>query len=217
MRQAVLHIPAAISAFRLLSLPGLLWLAQRRARRTWCAALAGLMTLDLLDGMLARRIGDPAALRRQRRLDSLADAPLWLALPVCVARLDRAAPRALLKDEQPAIALVLAAQAASTLACWLKFRRLPRYRTELFRWSAGALGFALAGRVAGGRLGAAFRPVAACLALAHLEALTLTVLLPDYRQPLAGIWRLPAARSADLCHYSTHNGRRDPITVKCHE
>jgi hypothetical protein len=45
------------------------------------------LVIDLADGILARRIGDPTALRRQRALDSVADVALRLTAPLCARRL----------------------------------------------------------------------------------------------------------------------------------
>src|SRR5919197_5710701 len=67
------HIPAGLSLLRLLAVPWVVRLARRGARGRCCAAIATLVAIDLVDGILARRIGDPAALRRQRRMDSAAD------------------------------------------------------------------------------------------------------------------------------------------------
>ena len=62
------HIPAGMSVLRLLAVPWVVKLARRGARGRCCAVIATLVGIDLADGILARRIGDPAALRRQRRM-----------------------------------------------------------------------------------------------------------------------------------------------------
>src|SRR5438046_1543548 len=59
------HIPAGMSVLRLLAVPWVVRLARRGARGRCCAVIATLVGIDLADGILARRIGDPAALRRQ--------------------------------------------------------------------------------------------------------------------------------------------------------
>ena len=180
LRELLVHLPAGLSGLRLLAAPGLVRLARRSARGQWCTAVAMLVALDLADGILARRIGHAAALRRQRALDGLADAVLDAVVPVGACQLR---PE-LLRQERVPLAVLAAAQAASVLACAAKFRRLPRYHTVLFKWSAGSLGVALAGRVAGGRLSVAFRPAVAVVALAHLEALAITLVLDHYEQPV---------------------------------
>jgi phosphatidylserine synthase len=187
------HIPAGMSMLRLLAVPWVVRLARRGARGRCCAAMAALVGIDLADGILARRIGDPAALRRQRRMDGVADLAFAVAIPPCVYWVR---PE-LLRQERVPITLVVAAQAASLVACYARFRRLPRYHTEAYKWSSGTMGVALAARVAGGRLAIAFRPAVALLVLAHLEALAITLLLDAYRQPVATLWEvLDGRRSA---------------------
>ena len=187
------HIPAGMSVLRLLAVPWVVKLARRGARDRCCAAIATLVGIDLADGILARRVGDPAALRRQRWMDSAADLAFAVVVPPCVYWVR---PE-LLRQERGPITLVVTAQAASLVACYARFRRLPRYHTEAYKWSSGTMGVALAARVAGGRLAIAFRPAVALLVLAHLEALAITLLLDAYRQPVATIWEvLDGRRSA---------------------
>jgi phosphatidylserine synthase len=192
-RCAFRHIPAGLSVLRLLAVPWVVRLAQRRARGRCCAAIATLVGIDLADGILARRIGDPIALRRQRALDGVADVALFVTAPLCARRLRPT----LVRQEAVPITIVAAAQAASLVACYARFGRLPRYHTEVYKWSSGTMGVALAARVAGGRLALAFRPAVALLVLAHLEALAITLLLDSYRQPVATLWEvLDGRRSA---------------------
>ena len=187
------HIPAGMSVLRLLAVPWVVRLARRGARGRCCAAMATLVGIDLADGILARRIGDPVALRRQRRMDGAADLAFAIAVPPCVYWVR---PE-LLRQERVPITLVVAAQAASLVACYARFGRLPRYHTAAYKWSSGTMGVALAARVAGGPLAIAFRPAVAWLVLAHLEALAITLLLDAYRQPVATLWEvLDGRRSA---------------------
>ena len=196
IRRAFRHIPAGLSVLRLFAVPWVVRLARQRARGRCCAAMATLVGIDLADGILARRIGDPVALRRQRRMDSAADLAFAMAVPPCVYWVR---PE-LLRQERVPITLVVAAQAASLVACYARFGRLPRYHTAAYKWSSGTMGVALAARVAGGRLAIAFRPVVALLVLAHLEALAITLLLDAYRQPVATVWEvLDGRRGASPC------------------
>ena len=196
IRRAFRHIPAGLSVLRLFAVPWVVRLARQRARGRCCAAMATLVGIDLADGILARRIGDPVALRRQRRMDSAADLAFAMAVPPCVYWVR---PE-LLRQERGPITLVVAAQAASLVACYARFGRLPRYHTEAYKWSSGTMGVALAARVAGGPLAIAFRPAVALLVLAHLEALAITLLLDAYRQPVATVWEvLDGRRGASPC------------------
>ena len=196
IRRAFRHTPVGMSVLRLLAVPWVVRLARRGARGPCCAAIATLVGIDLADGILARRIGDPTALRRQRRMDGVADLAFAVAIPPCVYWVR---PE-LLRQERIPITLVVAAQAASLVACYTRFGRLPRYHTTAYKWSSGTMGVALAARAAGGRLGIAFRPAVALLVLAHLEALAITLLLDAYRQPVATLWEvLDGRRSAAPC------------------
>jgi hypothetical protein len=190
--QAILyrHLPVVLSLLRLLAIPCLAWLAQRKRRVSWCATLAVLMSIDLGDGIIARRVGDEKMIRRQRRLDGLADAVLFAVAPPCAYRLR---PQLVCEERMP-IGLLVAAQCASLAACLLRFRCLPRYRTFAYKWSAGLLGFALAGRIAGGLPAVGFRPAVALLTLAHLEALAITLSLDAFHQPVASLWAARRAR-----------------------
>jgi phosphatidylglycerophosphate synthase len=187
------ELPVALSLLRLLVIPWLVRLAYLNRRVTWCATLAALMSVDLADGIIARRTGDARTICRQRRLDGLADAILFAVAPPCAYRLR---PR-LVREERVAIGLLLAAQGASLAACLLRFRRLPRYRSFAYKWSAGSLGFALAGRLAGGLPALAFRPAMALLTLAHLEALAITLSLDAFRQPVASVWAVRRSLKRD--------------------
>ena len=186
MARMLAHIPAGMSVLRLLAVPWIVRLDRQGARGRCCAAIATLVGIDLADGILARRIGDPVALRRQRRMDSAADLAFGVAVPLCV----RWVRPELLRQERVPITLVVAVQAASLVACYARFRRLPRYHTEAYKWSSGTMGVALAARASGGRLALAFRPAVTLLVLAHLEALAITLLLHAYRQPVATVWEV---------------------------
>ncbi|MGI8552588.1 MAG: CDP-alcohol phosphatidyltransferase family protein [Dehalococcoidia bacterium] len=200
LRVALVHLPAGLSALRLLALPWVVGYARRGERSRWSAAIGLLIGADLMDGILARRIGDPDALRRQRALDGPADAALTIVAPLCAYRLR---PH-LLSEERVPLLLLATAQAASATACLGKFRRLPRYHTRMFRWSIGALGFALAGRVLGGRLCLAFRPAVALVTLAHVEALAITLLIERYQQPVRTIREIVLhRRTATVAGYLT--------------
>lgn len=179
-RYALCYAPAGLSAARLLAVPWIVGRALRGARGQCCAAIAGSVMIDLADGILARRIGDPHALRLQRRLDGATDALFVVAASLCALRLRPA----LLREERAAIAFLGLCQIGSLVTCYGRFGHLPRYHTAAYKWSAGTLGVMLAGRVAGGWLGLGFRPAMVAVAVAHLEALAISLLLDAYRTPV---------------------------------
>jgi hypothetical protein len=165
---------------RLLVVPWIVERALRGARRQYCVAIAGSVLVDLADGILARRIGDPHALRLQRQLDGATDAVFVVVVPLCAYRLQPA----LLREERAAITLLGLCQIGSLMTCYARFGRMPRYHTSAYKWSAGTLGVMLAGRITGGWLSLGFRPAMAAVAVAHLEALAISLLLDAYRTPV---------------------------------
>ena len=179
----VQHVPAGLSGARLIAALWLPCLARRNRRRQCAAIMVGNIIIDLADGMLARRLCAPTALRRQRRLDGLADAVFTLTAPCASYRLRPDMPASL----RAPIAALLLAQCCSTATCLVRFRRLPRYRTSAYRWSAGAVGLGLAGHVVGGRYEPALRPALWLLVPAHLEALAITLKLEVYREPVRSL------------------------------
>jgi CDP-diacylglycerol--glycerol-3-phosphate 3-phosphatidyltransferase len=174
--------------------PWIVGRALRGARRQCCAAIAGSVLIDLADGILARRIGDPHALRLQRRLDGATDAVFVVAAPLCAYRLQPA----LLYEERAAITLLGLCQIGSLVICYARFGRLPRYHTAAYKWSAGTLGVMLAGRVAGGWLSLGFRPAMVAVATAHLEALAISLLLETYRTPVHSLRTVLKERGAPV-------------------
>ncbi len=183
MQSAMRYIPAGMSVARLLVIPWIMERARRGARGQCCAAMAGSVLVDLADGIVARRIGDPHALRLQRRLDSATDAVFVVVAPLCAYRLR---PE-LVREERAVITLLGLCQIGSLVTCLVRFGRLPRYYTSAYKWSAGTLGIMLAGRVAGGWLSLGFRPAMVAVAAAHLEALAISLLLDAYRTPVRSL------------------------------
>lgn len=183
---AFVYSPAGLSIARMLGGIPLLIFASRGYTRAWRTLSVLLILLDLADGMLARRIDDARATSVQRRCDHLADAVLHVVGPASATVLDPS----IVKRERSYVLLLVAAQALSTAACLLKFGRLPRYRTQAYRWMSGITGVALAARAADGALGGAFRPAVAMLAAAHIEAFAITLKLRRFESPIAGLFSM---------------------------
>jgi phosphatidylglycerophosphate synthase len=194
---AGVYSPAGLSLLRLIGTVPLALLSLRRRTYAWCALAILLILGDLADGIIARRIDDPAATRMQRRCDHLADAAMHVALPTSALWLDPALPR----EERGYMFVLVAAQAISTLACLLKFGCLPRYRTQSYRWASGTVGVALAARIAERRLSGVFHTAVLMLALSHFEALLITCRIEVFRQPIDGIWS-----TEDMAGHSESSG-----------
>lgn len=178
--------PTALSAARLLVLPWLLREAQRGHRHRVSCAQITMIGVDVIDGMLARRIGHPDALRRQRRLDGLADLGLFAAAPWCAYHL---CPE-IAREQRRGLVALTCAQLTNLVICWSRFGRLPRYHTTLFRWSAAGVGLMLALRIESTSLGRPLRLAFLLHALAHLEAASISCQLQTYREPIDWVWNL---------------------------
>ena len=127
-------MPALLVALRLALAPGLLALAWRgRTGALFVALFLVAFLSDVLDGMLARRLGVSTA--GLRRADSLADVALYGAV-LAAAWLTR---RSELLAFAPALLAMLAAQVLAWLVSVLRFGRLPSYHT----WSSKAWGLSL--------------------------------------------------------------------------
>src|SRR5690242_16021778 len=112
-RSARVYSPAGLSLLRLVGALPLAALSLARRARLWCALAILLILSDLADGIIARRIGDPAATRTQRGFDHLADAVMHVVLPISALWLRPT----LAWEERRYILVLAAAQTTSMLAC----------------------------------------------------------------------------------------------------
>jgi CDP-diacylglycerol--glycerol-3-phosphate 3-phosphatidyltransferase len=127
-------VPALLVALRLALAPVLLALAWLgRTGALFLALFLVAFLSDVLDGMVARRLGVSTA--GLRRADSLADVALYGAV-LASAWLTR---RAELLAFAPALLAMLASQLLAWLVSALRFGRLPSYHA----WSSKAWGVAL--------------------------------------------------------------------------
>ena len=176
------RLPFALLAFRLLLGPLLLLAASDGQTGWWVVAgLAAGIFSDILDGMLARRLG--LASVRLRRVDSLIDSIFFLF----VAAAAWAAHSETLLAHGVLAAGMLALWAVSQLPALLKFGKAAAYHA----YSAKAAGLALL--AAGVRLfglGQAGWVLDAALWLAilsHLERIAITLALPAWRTDVAWV------------------------------
>jgi len=129
------YLPAALVAFRALVSPLLVWDAWDGMVTGWfLAVFVAAFLSDVLDGMIARRLG--VSTSRLRYADTWADITLYLAVLVSAWLTHKATLMAL---GWP-FALLLASTAASWGVDLLKYWRLSSYHP----WSAKAWGVTLA-------------------------------------------------------------------------
>lgn len=178
-------LPWTLVAFRFLLGPFLLFAASRGVNGLWLAAALGVGILsDIFDGVIARRVG--AATKALRRMDSLVDTVFVL----CSLAAAWIAHQAALTPHLPLLALMLALNFISYLPALLKFGRAPAYHA----YSAKASGLLLFGAgawlFATGEAGWLLTAAILLTILSHLDRIVITLLLPEWRTDINGIWVL---------------------------
>lgn len=121
-----LSVPNLLSAFRVVCAPVLLVLAWHGATGIFLALFALGLASDVLDGALARRLGQESELGA--RLDQWGDFALWVSLPVGAWWLW---PETIAR-EAPYVILAVVCLLLPTAIAWAKYREVPGYHT----WSA---------------------------------------------------------------------------------
>jgi phosphatidylglycerophosphate synthase len=121
-----LNAPNLLSSFRVASAPVLLVLAWQGATRAFLALFALGLASDVLDGVLARRLGQESDLGA--RLDQWGDFALWVSLPAGAWWLW---PETIAR-EAPYVILAVVCLLLPTAIAWAKYREVPGYHT----WSA---------------------------------------------------------------------------------
>ena len=182
-------MPNALSAFRIACVPLLLALAFQGATGGFLVLFALGLASDVLDGILARRLGQESELGA--RLDQWGDFALWAALPVGALWLW---PEILWR-ERVFLALALVCMLGPTAIAWLKYRAVPGYHT----WSVKAGAIAMAASVPlllVFDVAWPFRAAALFQVVCALDELGITALLPECRHDVPSVfhaarWRRP--------------------------
>jgi CDP-diacylglycerol--glycerol-3-phosphate 3-phosphatidyltransferase len=150
-------------------------------RPIWFAVILGYALIsDLIDGSIARMMGDASPLGA--RLDSIADAAVYLTAPIAALALYPV----LRQREWVTMLVVVAAYVVPILMGYLKYRRLTAYHTLAARASAILLGIAALLFVTLGQTWP-LRVGAALLVISAIEELAITAVLPAWR---ADVWSL---------------------------
>lgn len=176
-----LTLPNAITTIRILASPGLVALAVAD-QAVWLAGLAVFLVFtEWLDGFLARRLHVVSAIGA--RLDTIADAIFYSSLLAAVVLLKPA----LVGHESIWIAVAVASYLLSWLASLIKFRCLPSYHTWAAKGVWVVVGTGIVCLVAE-ITPWPFRAAMICVALANLEAICITCVLPDCRVDVPSLW-----------------------------
>jgi phosphatidylglycerophosphate synthase len=117
------NLPNALSAFRLAIVPVLLLLAWHGALAPFLIGFALGLASDVLDGWLARRLGQVTELGA--RLDQWGDFALWASLPLAAWWLW---PE-ILRREAVYVGIALLCMLLPTAIAYIKYRAVPGYHT----------------------------------------------------------------------------------------
>lgn len=181
-------LPNLITLLRLASTPLLLALAWHGQGTAFLVLLAAGFGSDVLDGWLARRLGQSSELGA--RLDSLCD----LAVYVTVALGGWWLWPELLRAEAPFFAALLASLVLPGVLALVRFRRLTSYHTWLAKIAVAAAGLSVLLLFAGGPAWPLRLAVPLGVAAA-LEAIAITLLLREPASNVRSLWHLLRARS----------------------
>lgn len=176
-----LNLPNALTVFRLVGSAVLIAVAPLGDQRWFLAAFLLLAATDLVDGPLARRLGQRTAVGA--RMDSVADALMYGALLWgCIWFEGR-----VLLEELPWIAAALAAYALSCLASLARFRRLPSHHAY-----SAKLAWAVATVAAVSLLtdwsAIPLRIAAAAVLIANLESTLISLLSDRWQADVPSVW-----------------------------
>jgi len=178
-----------LTASRLIAVPLMLLSAWQR-ERGWFAWLLGYALLtDVLDGSIARALGQDTAFGA--RLDSIADAAVYLTAPVAALYVY---PR-FREHEWMTVVVILLSYVIPIVVGYVKYRRLTAYHTVAARTAGVLLGLAALLFVT---LGVTWpvRVGATVLVLSAIEEIAMTVVLPDWRPNVRTMAHALRTRSA---------------------
>ena len=185
------YLPAALVAFRALVSPLLVWDAWDGMVTGWfLAVFIAAFLSDVLDGMIARRLG--VSTSRLRYADTWADITLYLAVLLSAWLTHKAT---LMTLGWP-FALLLASTAASWGVDLLRYGRLSSYHP----WSAKAWGVTLAIAIVAlfgwNDTGWAMWLMIGVGVLSNLECIAMTLLLPRWTHDVPSIFHALERRAA---------------------
>ncbi|MFN8643410.1 MAG: CDP-alcohol phosphatidyltransferase family protein [Candidatus Binatia bacterium] len=188
-RERRLTLPNLLSLFRVVAAPVLLWLGWTGRPNAFLALVGASFLSDVLDGWLARRLGQVSA--RGARLDTVGDFVSYLAIPLAGWWLwaDR------LRPELPVLAVLALSYASPIAVGFLKYRRLTSHRTWAGRLSAWLLGAGALLLIAGVSPWP-FRLAVAVVVLADIEEIAITALLPAGARGGPSLYHVLRARTS---------------------
>jgi len=130
-------VPNALSAFRVVCAPALLVLAWNGATGTFLTLFGLGLVSDVLDGALARRLGQESDFGA--RLDQWADFALWVCFPLGAWWLW---PE-IVRREAPYVVLAIVCLLLPTAIAYAKYRAVPGYHTRSAKLDSVLMGIGL--------------------------------------------------------------------------
>ncbi len=137
MAESRLNVPNGLSALRIAFVPVLLLLAWHGSVAPFVIVFAFGLATDVLDGVLARRLGQVTDFGA--RLDQWGDFALWLSLPLAAWWLW---PE-IIAREAPYVALALTCMVVPTAIAYAKYRAVPGYHTWSVKLGSVAMGISV--------------------------------------------------------------------------
>ncbi len=138
MSAARLNLPNVLSMLRIVCVPVLLLLAWHGTLMPFLIGFALGLASDVLDGVLARRLGQVTDFGA--RLDQWGDFALWLSLPLAAWWLWPD----IITREAHYVVLALVCMVLPTAIGWLKYREVPGYHTWSVKFGSVAMGVSAA-------------------------------------------------------------------------
>ncbi|MDH3598796.1 MAG: CDP-alcohol phosphatidyltransferase family protein [Candidatus Tectomicrobia bacterium] len=178
-----MQLPNLISVLRLGTAPVLLWLAWYGYSRAVLVALGVSFASDVLDGYLARRLGQTSALGAQ--LDSVGDFAIYVTIPIVGWWLWPD----IIRREAPYFIAVIASTILPPVFGYGKFRTSTSYHT----WAAKLAALLVGGSVIllfAGWPPWLFRLATPVSVYAALEEIAITFVLPKSRSNVRSFWHL---------------------------
>lgn len=194
----MLTFPNLLSGFRILCVPVLLALAWSQATTLFCTLFALGLVSDVLDGILARHLGQESELGA--RLDQWGDFALWSSLPLSAWWLW---PE-IVGREAPYAVLALVCLLAPTAIAYAKYREVPGYHTKAAKLSAVLMGVAVPLLLLFD-IAWPFRLAAIFLVICAIDELGITYLLPECRHDVSSVFAAARLRRA-----GAHRDTEDP-------
>jgi phosphatidylglycerophosphate synthase len=181
------HIPNLISGGRLATAPVLLLLAWYGYAHAFLAVTTASFASDVLDGYLARRLGQTSALGAT--LDSVGDFVIYITLPLGAWWLW---PE-MVRRELPFFIAVLASCVLPPLVAFWKFSTFASYHTWGAKLAALVVGGSAIVLFAGGPPWL-FHLAVPVSVLAALEEIAITLVLPERQDNVHSFWHVKQAQ-----------------------